>query len=569
MTLLDSQKQQQITEVIQAKQRQFVNTIMQSLRRAIFSNRGDLHPLRLRGIAEAEVRLVRTFLNSLDETIARERGASLCQQGVGSKMLLAMQQTISEFLLKSLPDDLHDVLLSHLDVYHHNVTIAFVEAREKLVIQEQERLRQALERSLRHYTRQMNAASDIAATAISMLDLNTLLTNAVLHIRVRFDFHFVGLYLVDSGSNGNLVLRAFSGESQWEKGQLFPIVPQSLLGWSVLNREQRLILHSTMEDGFFKAPMMDIQSEMAVPLKLDEVLGVLHLQSMRVGGLTTEHLPIFKTLADQLAIAIQNTLLYGAAQQEIAERKRAEEALRQINEQLTRQNYELEAANRELEQFAYIASHDLKSPLRAISNLSEWIEEDLEEMMTGDTRHYMFLLRARVQRMQSLIEGVLQYSQIGRSQVSQERVDVRVLLTQIVATFQVPEMFSIKIGDNMPVFRTERLRLEQVFANLIGNAIKYHDREDGCVKVQVTEQEVFYQFSVSDDGPGIDSRFHEKIFVMFQTLQPRDEVESTGVGLAIVKKIIDEQGGRIWVDSSLGKGATFVFTWPKAVLAKE
>jgi PAS domain S-box-containing protein len=257
--------------------------------------------------------------------------------------------------------------------------------------------------------------------------------------------------------------------------------------------------------------------------------------------------------------------------QEITERKKAAQALRSRAEQLTattailaETTARLEKRNQELDRFAYIVSHDLKAPLRAIANLSSWIEEDLEDRLNPDTQHQMNLLRSRVRRMEALIEGLLQYSRVGRSQTDAELVDVRELLDDIVDSLAPPAEIQIKIEPGMPVLSTERLPLAQVFSNLISNSIKHRDSPTGEVRIAVEEKEAFYEFTVADDGWGIDPQYHDKIFVMFQTLQPRDKVENTGVGLAIVKKIVEDKGGRIYLESQEGQGASFHFTWSKS-----
>ncbi|HEY9666754.1 MAG TPA: ATP-binding protein, partial [Coleofasciculaceae cyanobacterium] len=225
----------------------------------------------------------------------------------------------------------------------------------------------------------------------------------------------------------------------------------------------------------------------------------------------------------------------------------------------------LEKRNAELDQFAYIVSHDLKAPLRAIANLSQWLEEDLEQHLTEDTRYQMDLLRSRVHRMEALINGLLQYSRVGRLRTELELVDVEALLAEVVDSLAPPPEFTVTIMPGMPTVWTERLPLEQVFANLIGNAIKHNHRADGQVTISSHEQFDDYEFTISDNGPGIAPEFHEKVFIMFQTLEPRDKVENTGVGLAIVKKIIEEQGGTITLESDRDQGATFRFSWPKHI----
>lgn len=259
--------------------------------------------------------------------------------------------------------------------------------------------------------------------------------------------------------------------------------------------------------------------------------------------------------------------------EDIRERKQAEESLQLRAQELTwtanslaKMSNVLRKRNQELDQFAYVVSHDLKAPLRAIANLSSWIEEDLSDAMTEDTLHQMNLLRGRVHRMEALIEGLLQYSRVGRIQVASETVKVENLLAEIIDSLAPPSGFEVKVEPGMPTFVTERLSLQQVFANLISNAIKHNRSESGYVKISVKELETFYEFAVADDGPGIAPQYHDKVFVIFQTLEARDKVENTGIGLSLVKKIVEGQGGSILVESAEGEGATFRFTWPKQPL---
>ncbi|MFS8118070.1 MAG: PAS domain S-box protein [Microcoleus sp.] len=214
--------------------------------------------------------------------------------------------------------------------------------------------------------------------------------------------------------------------------------------------------------------------------------------------------------------------LMGVAE-DIRERKQAEESLQLRAQELTwtanslaKMSNVLRKRNQELDQFAYVVSHDLKAPLRAIANLSSWIEEDLSDAMTEDTLHQMNLLRGRVHRMEALIEGLLQYSRVGRIQVASETVKVENLLAEIIDSLAPPSGFEVKVEPGMPTFVTERLSLQQVFANLISNAIKHNRSESGYVKISVKELETFYEFAVADDGPGIAPQYHDKVFVIFR-----------------------------------------------------
>jgi signal transduction histidine kinase len=234
----------------------------------------------------------------------------------------------------------------------------------------------------------------------------------------------------------------------------------------------------------------------------------------------------------------------------------------QLNKILAQTNITLADRNQELDQFAYVASHDLKAPLRAIANLSEWIEEDLGGQVSPEVQHHMHLMRKRVERMDALINGLLDYSRVGRVQVPIETVKVADILAEVIDLLAPPATFLIEVAP-MPIIETRRLSLSQVFANLISNAIKHCNRADGHIQISFTEQGNFYRFSVSDNGPGIAPEYQSRIFTIFQTLEARDKTENTGIGLSIVKKIVESEGGSVWVESQLGLGSTFLFTWCK------
>ena len=220
--------------------------------------------------------------------------------------------------------------------------------------------------------------------------------------------------------------------------------------------------------------------------------------------------------------------------------------------------HDLESKNEELNKFAYVVSHDLKAPIRGIHNVITWIGEDLSEELSPQLKRYLQIIPQRTQRMEALINGLLDYARINRI-TPIELVDTNLLVHEIAQSI-VPRNFTIKI-ENLPEMVTERLKLEQVFANLISNAVKYSKPEKGFIKITGKKVKDYYEFSVKDNGIGIAVEYHQKIFEIFQTLREKNEIESTGVGLAIVKKIIDEHRETINVKSELGKGTEFIFTW--------
>lgn len=248
----------------------------------------------------------------------------------------------------------------------------------------------------------------------------------------------------------------------------------------------------------------------------------------------------------------------------------SEEQLRQLSEQLEQRVQErtaqLEHSNRELDQFAYVASHDLKAPLRGIEHLANWLMEDAYAMLPEKSRIHLTTLRERVQRMERLLNDLLAYSRVGRRDGLTEVVDTTALVNDIVALLAPPPGFTIHIVGELPALLTPKTPIEIVLRNLIGNALKHHHApEVGAVWISARAVDDFVEFCVRDNGPGIDPQYHERIFGIFQTLQPRDQVEGSGIGLALVKKAVEYRGGAIRLESDGKSGVAFYFTWPKLI----
>lgn len=225
------------------------------------------------------------------------------------------------------------------------------------------------------------------------------------------------------------------------------------------------------------------------------------------------------------------------------------------------------AANEELTNFAYVVSHDLKAPLRGIASLADWLSQDYADKFDAQGREHMRLLIRRVHRMSALIDGILEYSRAGRVKETSTRVDMNALMREIVDLLAPPPNIQVLVATPLPTLIVDKTRIQQVLQNLLSNAIKYMDKPAGKIRIDCVDQEQALLFSVSDNGPGIEQRHFDRIFQLFQTLAPRDQVESTGVGLALVKKIVEMYGGRVWVESEVGTGSTFFFTLPRHLLA--
>jgi signal transduction histidine kinase len=288
-----------------------------------------------------------------------------------------------------------------------------------------------------------------------------------------------------------------------------------------------------------------VASYLAVPVigRSGSTIGVLAFGHTAPGVFTEETERLIAGVAATAAIAMDNARLFEEARELITA---------------------LENSNRELDQFAYVASHDLKAPLRGIANLAQWIEDDLGDRLDDQTCDHLHLLRGRVVRLENLIAGILAYSRAGRDSKEQVSVDVGALVAEVWELLAPPATAHLEIAGPLPQLFSSRVQLQQILLNLIGNAIKYNVDRELTIAIAARRRGRRWEFSVADDGIGIAREFAEKIWGLFQTLERRDKVESTGIGLSVVRKIVESHGGKAWVESELGRGATFRFTWPAA-----
>jgi len=239
---------------------------------------------------------------------------------------------------------------------------------------------------------------------------------------------------------------------------------------------------------------------------------------------------------------------------------------KKLHQLTVRQAEELARSNADLEQFASVASHDLQAPLRTVANLADWIEEDLPEDLPDKVADNLGTLHNHLEKMQQLVTDLLLYARVGRREERLERTDTAALVAEVAELLGPPDGFEVVANGSLPVFETTRAALAQVFRNLIANALAHHDQPAGRVTVSATDRGEYWEFSVADDGPGIPEGEKHKVFEMLwsRTTTGRD---GAGMGLALVKRIVDRHGGRVWLEANDGHGADFRFTWPEDIRA--
>ncbi len=312
----------------------------------------------------------------------------------------------------------------------------------------------------------------------------------------------------------------------------------------------------------FPGKQHEIESSLEVDrqvMKSNQPLHIIEARDEGSGRLTwyeTNKIPLHDAAGNVTGILVTF--------ENITARKQNEERIKNLNEELEERVIErtaqLEVAYEELKHFAYIISHDLKAPLRGISQLAQWLVEDYASGIDAAGKELIGLLTGRIKRMHNLIEGILRYLRVGRISGKGEPIDLEKLLEDVIEMLAPPSFISITFPSPLPVIQGEKIYIEQIFLNLLSNAIKFMDKPVGEIQVDYLIDADFWKFCVRDNGPGIESQYHRKIFEIFQTLEPSDKTESTGIGLAIVKKIVELYGGKIWVESEAGQGSRFYFT---------
>ncbi len=397
------------------------------------------------------------------------------------------------------------------------------------------------------FANQLRTAADVAKQLSSILDLDTLLREVVSLLRERLQLYHVHVYLLDQAGE---MLRMVAGsgdvgEMLREAGHSIPLDRErSLVARAA--REGYIILTGdvSLEPDFMSNPLLpNTRSEMTIPLILAQrVLGVLDVQDDRAHRFDQMDLAIFSAFSGHIASAIQNAYLY---------------------EEVQRHARALEDRNAELEQFAYVASHDLQEPLRIVISYVQLLTRRYEGQFDEDGELFMKYIVDGAMRMKTLINGLLDYSRLGRSAQPFALTDCDVVLSQVLTTLQVTiqEKGAIIHQEPLPTVMGDALQLGQLLQNLLSNALKFGG-ERPEIWIGARHQDKEWLFWVRDRGIGLDAQYADRIFVIFQRLHTIEEYPGTGIGLAICKKIVERHNGRLWVESQPGTGATFFFTIP-------
>ncbi len=358
------------------------------------------------------------------------------------------------------------------------------------------------------------------------------------------------IYLVNKEKNVLEQIAVYGdklGEDYGIKNKLDIPISDGIVGKVVQSGISQIIKDTSKDPRYIVDDSMRL-SEITVPIVSNgEVIGIIDSEHKDKNHYSKEQVKILENIANLVAISLKTAL-------NIRER----EAVELKNKKLLK---EWEKSNEALQEYAHIVSHDLKSPLRSIDALVNWLKEDNKDLFDENSLKNFELIETTLERMEQLISDVLHYSRVDIEAAKETNVDLNLIVEDIVTVLYIPSHVTVKVNQVLPFVKGDKTKLQQVFLNLITNAIKFSDKSKGLIEIDFSTKENHYEFSIKDNGIGIDKKYHDKIFKIFHTLNRNKD--STGIGLSIVKKIVNLHGGDIWLESELKKGSTFYFTLKK------
>lgn len=565
---------QQLRDWLIANRSELQSRYIQVLRTLLFTNRPEIRPSVLTRVAQTEIDALIAFTETADKVAPIAHGQQLCRSGLGEESVLQLGQATRRVCLV-MPEDLRLPGLEVVEEYHSLVMQGFIQGHKTLILEEQERIRSALQRTLSRNAVQMTLAANVARAATSILDLNELLQSTTELIREQFDLYYVSIFLMDEAERW-AILQASSGvpgQTMLRRGHRLKVGGDSLVGLCIANGEPKIALDVGDRAVIFNTPLItDIHSEMAVPLiSRSKVIGAIAIQSRRVAAFSEQDIAIMRIVADQLANAIENARLYEQVCQELVDRERTTTELFHAKEAA-------ETANRAKSTFLATMSHELRTPLTAIIGYSELLQSEIEQLGVEELISDLSKIHAAGNHLLALISDILDLSKIeaGKMRMYIEDFSITAVVRDVITTIQPlidknANTLVVKVDESLGTIRADQTKVRQALFNLLSNAAKF--TEHGTISLGVTHEVLrtseWILFEVRDTGIGISSEQMRHLFKEFTQADASTTRRhgGTGLGLALSRRMCQLMGGDITATSVLGVGSIFTIRLPIDVSA--